>query len=178
VQTLRDTLGDYGMAIHAHRAMHASFDRNPKHGISMWFLAKMMRLIGVDQIHSGTAVGKLVGSREEVKGIASVLRDSHVKEKHNMFLEQNWGKIKPAFPVSSGGVHPGLIPDELEIYGKDLVLLVSGGIHGHPRGTRAGAKATMQALEATRKKISLEEYAKTHAELRQALEKWGRMSPK
>src|SRR3989337_2062295 len=31
VQTLRQTLGDYGMAIHAHRAMHASFDKNEKH---------------------------------------------------------------------------------------------------------------------------------------------------
>lgn len=178
VQTLRETLGDYGMAIHAHRAMHASFDRNPRHGITMQFLAKIMRLIGVDGIHSGTAVGKLVGNKEEVKSIASVLRDSNVKERKNMLLEQNWGGIKGAFPVSSGGVHPGLIPDELEIYGKDLVLLVSGGIHGHPKGTRAGAKATMQALEATKKKISLEEFAKTHKELREALEKWGRMKPR
>ena len=58
------------------------------------------------------------------------------------------------------------------------MLLVSGGIHGHPRGTRAGAKATMQALDATREKIRLEEYAKTHPELKQALEKWGRLKPK
>jgi len=178
VQTLREVLGDYGMAIHAHRAMHASFDRNPKHGISMQFLAKIMKLIGVDQIHSGTAVGKLVGSKDEVISIASVLRDTNVKPKKGFLLEQNWGRIKEAFPVSSGGIHPGLIPDEMKIYGKDLMLLVSGGIHGHPQGTRAGAMATMQALEATKKKISLEQYAKTHKELKQALEKWGRMKPK
>jgi ribulose-bisphosphate carboxylase large chain len=178
VQTLRDTLGDYGMAIHAHRAMHASFDRNDKHGISMQFLAKIMKMAGVDQIHSGTGVGKLVGSKEEVQAIASVLRDNNVKEKKKIILEQNWGKIKPAFPVSSGGMHPGLVPDEIEIYGKDVILLVSGGIHGHPKGTRAGAKATMQALEATKKKISLENYAKTHTELREALEKWGRLKPR
>ena len=178
VQTLREVLGDYGMAIHAHRAMHASFDRNEKHGISMQFLAKLMKMVGVDQIHSGTSVGKLVGSRDEVTSIASVLRDNNINPKRGFLLEQDWGKIKSAFPVSSGGIHPGLIPDELKIYGKDLVLLVSGGIHGHPKGTRAGAKATMQALEATKKKISLEEYAKTHAELREALEKWGRFHPK
>ena len=178
IQTLRDVLGDYGMAIHAHRAMHASFDRNPKHGISMQFLAKLMRLIGVDEIHTGTGVGKLVGSQEEIKAISSLLRDRNVKERKHLILEQNWEKIKPAFPVSSGGLHPGLVPDELKIYGKDFVLLVSGGIHGHPKGTRAGAKATMQALEASKKKISLEEYAKTNVELRQALEKWGRLRPK
>ncbi|MEK6842663.1 MAG: type III ribulose-bisphosphate carboxylase, partial [Nanoarchaeota archaeon] len=177
VQTLREVLGDYGMAIHAHRAMHAAFDRNEKHGITMEFLAKIMKLAGVDQIHSGTAVGKLVGSREEVLSISNILRETHVKPYKKILLEQDWGKIKPAFPVTSGGLHPGLVPDIMDIYGKETVMLVSGGIHGHPKGTRAGAKATMQAIEAVNKKISLEEYAKmpNHIELKQALEKWGRM---
>lgn len=175
VQTMRNVLQDYNMAIHAHRAMHASFDKNPKHGITMQFLAKTMKLIGVDEIHSGTAVGKLVGTKAEVQAISSVLRDKNVRERKGLILEQKWGKIKPAFPVSSGGLHPGLVPDEMDIYGKDVVLLVSGGIHGHPKGTRAGAIATMQALEATKRRISLEEYSKSHIELREALEKWGRM---
>ncbi len=175
VQTMRNVLQDYDMAIHAHRAMHASFDKNPKHGITMQFLAKTMKLIGVDQIHSGTAVGKLVGTKAEVQAISSVLRDKNVRERKGFLLEQSWGKIKPAFPVSSGGLHPGLVPDEIDIYGKDVVLLVSGGIHGHPKGTRAGATAVMQALEATKKHTSLEAYAKSHVELKQALEKWGRM---
>lgn len=178
VQTLRDVLGDYGMAIHAHRAMHASFDRNPKHGITMQFLAKLMRLIGVDQIHAGTAVGKLVGNKHEVQGIANVLREKKTKANGRMLLEQDWGHVKPAFPVSSGGLHPGLVPDVIRLFGNDFTLLVSGGIHGHPKGTRAGAKATMQAIEAVQEGISLEEYAKSHTELRQALKKWGRLKPK
>jgi len=177
-QTLRDVLGDYKMALHAHRAMHASFDRNPKHGVSMQFLAKTMKTIGVDQIHSGTAVGKLIGSKEEIQAIASVLRDQKVKRRKNIILDQDWGNMKRAFPVSSGGLHPGLVPEEIDIYGNDVVLLVSGGIHGHPKGTRAGARATMQALEAKSKKIKLEEYARSNIELKQALEKWGRLQPK
>ncbi len=177
VQTLRDVLGDYGMAIHAHRAMHASFDRNPKHGMSMPFLAKLMRMIGVDQIHAGTAVGKLVGGLDEVQSNANILREIKVKPFKNILLEQDWGKIKPAFPVASGGLHPGLIPDELKIFGKECVLLVSGGIHGHPRGTRAGAMAAMQAIEATMEGTSLEEAARGNRELKQALEKWGHMKP-
>lgn len=176
VQTLRNTLGDYGMGIHAHRAMHASFDKNEKHGISMWFLAKIMKTIGVDQIHSGTAIGKLVGTRHEVLDIANVLRQKRVKaEKH--LLDQDWGKMKPAFPVSSGGLHPGLIPEELDIYGKDVIMLISGGIHGHPRGPRFGARASVQAIEAHNKKITLQEYAKNNKELREALEKWGKTKP-
>jgi len=178
VQTLRETLGDYKMGIHAHRAMHAAFDRNPKHGITMQFLAKLMRLIGVDQIHGGTAVGKLVGDRHEVQSIAETLRGHNVKEDKNVLLKQDWGSIKPAFPVASGGVHPGLVPDIMEILGNDCVILVSGGIHGHPKGTRAGAKASMQAIEATQKHISLEEYSKKHKELREALDKWGHLKPK
>ena len=59
VMTLRDYCSDLGLAIHAHRAMHATFTRNKKHGLSMQFLAKIMRLVGVSQIHTGTAVGKL-----------------------------------------------------------------------------------------------------------------------
>lgn len=179
VQTLRETLGDYKMAIHAHRAMHASFDRNPKHGITMEFLAKIMRLAGVDQIHSGTSIGKLVGDKTEVRSIANILRETNTHSYKNILLDQDWQNIKPAFPVSSGGLHPGLVPDIIDIYGNDLILLVSGGIHGHPKGTRAGAIATMQALEAYKKKISLESYAKlpNHNELKQALDKWGRMKP-
>ncbi len=178
VQTLRNTLGDYKMAIHAHRAMHAAFDRNEKHGISMQFLAKTMRMVGVDQIHSGTSVGKLVGDKEEVSSIANVLRETNTQAYKKIILNQHWGNIKPAFPVTSGGLHPGLIPDVMDIYGKDSVMLVSGGIHGHPHGTRAGAKASMQAIEAYNEKISLEEKAKSSLELREALQKWDHIKPK
>lgn len=174
VQTLREECGDLGLAIHAHRAMHAAFDRNPKHGISMYFLAKIMRLIGVDEIHVGTAVGKLVGTKKEVVSIADMLRKSNVEEG----LHQKWGSIKPVLPVSSGGLHPGILPTVMHILGNDCTLLVSGGIHGHPKGTRSGAVAAMQAIEATMEGIDLKDYAIDHKELQQALEKWGYFKPK
>ncbi len=176
VQTMRDECNDLGLAIHAHRAMHAAFDRNPKHGLSMYFLAKLMRLIGVDEIHSGTAIGKLVGSKKEVTQIANVLRECKIKD-GNM-LSQDWGSIKPTLPVSSGGLHPGLIPSVMNILGNDCTLLVSGGIHGHPKGTRAGAKAVMQAIEATMDGVDLNEFAKKNKELKQALGKWEYYRPK
>ncbi|NJD52496.1 MAG: type III ribulose-bisphosphate carboxylase [Candidatus Methanoperedens sp.] len=176
VQTMRDECGDLGLAIHAHRAMHAAFDRNPRHGLSMYFLAKLMRLLGVDEIHSGTAIGKLVGSKKEVTQIARVLRDHKIE--NDGMLSQDWGSIKPALPVSSGGLHPGLIPSVMSILGNDCTLLVSGGIHGHPKGTRAGAKAVMQAIEATMDGIGLNEFAIKNNELKQALGKWEYYMPK
>jgi ribulose-bisphosphate carboxylase large chain len=177
VQELRDHLTDLGMAIHAHRAMHAAFTRDATHGISMPFLAKTMRLIGVNQIHSGTAVGKLVGEKSEVKAVADILRERISPEVEGTLLGQDWGTIKTAFPVSSGGLHPGLIPDVMSIYGNELVLLVSGGIHGHPKGTRAGATASMQAIEAVMEGVTLEEKAHHARELHEALEKWGAYKP-
>ncbi|NJD77476.1 MAG: type III ribulose-bisphosphate carboxylase [Candidatus Methanoperedens sp.] len=176
VQTMREECSDLGIAIHAHRAMHAAFDRNPRHGISMYFLAKIMRLIGVDEIHTGTAVGKLVGTKKEVVGIANMLRDSHVEP--GSVLAQDWGSIKPVLPVSSGGLHPGLVPSVMRILGNNCTLLVSGGIHGHPDGTRPGAKAVMQAIEATMEGTDIKEFAQTHRELQQALNKWGDLKPK
>lgn len=178
LQTLRETCHDYKMAIHAHRAMHAAFDRNPRHGISMLFLAKIYRLMGVDQLHVGTVVGKLVGSRHEVLDIKNQITRSRIKEKKSQLLMQNWHGIRSVLPVSSGGIHPGIIPDVLRMMGNDIALLVSGGIHGHPGGTRDGATAAMQAIEAFMQGISLHQYATSHTELRVALEKWGYLRPR
>ena len=178
VQTMRDVCGDYKLAIHAHRAMHASFDRNPKHGMTMLFLGKMMRMIGVDQIHVGTAVGKLVGGKHEIVDIKEEITKDKINYEQERMMAQDWGNVKPTLPVSSGGVHPGIIPDILDILGNDIGLLVSGGIHGHPKGTRAGAKASIQAIDAHMQGTTIEEYSRTHIELKQALEKWGRLKPK
>jgi ribulose-bisphosphate carboxylase large chain len=82
------------------------------------------------------------------------------------------GDIKPVLPVASGGLYPRLVPALLETFGNDVVLQAGGGIHGHPDGTVAGAKAMRQALDATLKGLTLEEYAKTHKELKVSLEHW------
>ncbi len=169
LQTLRES--NFKMAIHAHRAMHAAFDRNPKHGISMMVLADFARLIGVDQIHIGTGIGKLEGDIEDIEDIAEEISMKDVKATDKR-LKQKWGKINSVFPVSSGGLHPGHIPFLIKHLGKDLVIQAGGGVHGHPSGTRAGAKAMRQAVDAVMKGKSLKEYSKTHGELGEALKKW------
>jgi len=157
VQSLREE--DLGLVIHAHRSMHAAFTRNKKHGISMLVLAKISRLIGVDQLHIGTAVGKMEGPREEV-----------VETKDA--ITRKWYDIKDVFPVCSGGLHPGLVPELIGITGNDIIIQAGGGVHGHPEGTRKGAMAMRQAVDAVMNSISLEEYAKEHRELQAALDKW------
>ena len=180
LEYIRDLAEDHGLAIHAHRAMHAAFTRNPYHGISMYVLAKLYRIIGVDQLHVGTAgVGKLEGGKWEVIQFARVFREEHyVPEKNDVFhLEQKFHHIKPGIPVSSGGLHPGNLPGVIDALGTDIVLQIGGGTLGHPDGPRAGAIAVRQALDAIIKGIPLDEYAKTHKELARALEKWGFVTP-
>jgi ribulose-bisphosphate carboxylase large chain len=169
VQTLREA--NFKTAIHAHRAMHAALDRNPNHGMSMMVIADFARLIGVDTLHIGTGIGKLEGKIKDIEELQEEIEKMRVKETQKR-LAQKWGKIKPVLGVSSGGLHPGHVPFLIKHLGKDLVLQAGGGIHGHPFGTEAGARAMRQAVDATLKKISLNEYAKTHVELEEALKLW------
>jgi ribulose-bisphosphate carboxylase large chain len=145
--------------IHVHRDMHAAFTRDKSHGISMLVLAKLIRLVGGDQLHTG-AVGKMQGNVKEIQEI-------------NHFLRSEWYGLKTTMPVASGGIHPSLVPANLDAFGIDIVLQAGGGIMAHPMGIRAGARAMVQAMEASLKGISLREYAKNHEELKVALNTFG-----
>ncbi len=172
VQTIRDL--DLGLVIHAHRAGHAALTRNKKHGISMLTVAKIARLIGVDQLHIGTAVGKMEGSAAEVREIEGEIEDMIIQpNKKQHVLEQRWHNIKPVFPVCSGGLHPGLVPELIKIMGKNIIIQMGGGIHGHDMGTMKGAAAARQAIDAALKHVNLKKYANSHVELQKALDKWG-----
>lgn len=157
LQTLRDA--DFNLVLHAHRAGHAAFDRNAEHGINMKVIARISRIIGIDQLHIGAAVGKMFETHEEVL------------ETRKALVDDLYG-VKKVFPVASGGLEPLMIPELYKTFGKDIIMQFGGGIHGHPNGTVSGATAARQAIDATLKNISLEKYAQSHKELKQALEKW------
>ena len=89
-----------------------------------------------------------------------------------MPAKREMGGLKPVLPVASGGLHPRLVPALMETFGNDFVIQAGGGIHGHPEGTVAGAKAMRQAVDATLEGKTLEEYAKNHKELALALKQW------
>jgi ribulose-bisphosphate carboxylase large chain len=160
------------LPIHAHRAGHAMFDRNPEHGMKMEVIAQLARMVGVDTLHIGTAYGKMTGGKEEVLHIEQEMESEFTKEtKEN--LAQKWYSVKSVFGVASGGVYPGIVDKIIKLMGNNIVIQAGGGVHGHPIGTIAGAKAMRQAVDATLKKIPLKKYAKNHIELTEALKKWG-----
>jgi ribulose-bisphosphate carboxylase large chain len=164
VQQVRERCEKHGLAIHAHRAMHAAFDRVETHGVSMRVLAQVARICGVDHIHTGTAdLGKL--ENEDTVGI-------------NEWLYSDLYGLNDVLPMASGGLHPGLVPELVERVGTNVGIQAGGGVHGHPDGTHAGAKALRQAIDATMKGIALDEYADEHPELATALDEWGTRTPR
>jgi ribulose-bisphosphate carboxylase large chain len=164
VQTVRERCEDLGLAIHAHRAMHAAFDRIENHGVSMRVLAQVARLVGVDHIHTGTAdLGKL--ENEDTEGI-------------NEWLYSDLYGMNDVLPMASGGLHPGLVPELIDRVGTNVGIQAGGGVHGHPDGTHAGAKALRQSIDATMAGVPLDEYATDHPELATAMEKWGTETPR
>jgi ribulose-bisphosphate carboxylase large chain len=159
LQTLRNANEGLNLVLHAHRAGHAAITKNAKHGIAMKVIAKIVRIIGLDQLHVGTIVGKMFEGKKEVIENCKALK------------EEMFG-LRKVMPVASGGLHPLHIPELLKNFGSDVVLQFGGGCHGHPLGTTAGAKAIRQALEASMQGIDLKDYSKTHKELKVAFEMW------
>lgn len=146
--------------IHVHRTMHGAFTRDKAHGISMLVISKLVRMTGGTNLHTGSYMGKMAGETEE----NDLCRDA---------LREEWHGLKRVFPVASGGIYPAKVHGNLDGYGIDCIVQAGGGVHGHPDGTTAGARAMVQAVEAWQKKIPLKEYAKDHKELETALKYWG-----
>lgn len=196
VQTLRRKYPD--VFIHFHRAAHGAFTReeNPI-GFTVLVLSKFARLSGASGIHTGTAgVGKMAGSPEE--DIIAAHNILHFKDKghffeqswatipeqdkdaldlvhkdfaHHVILEEDdWRGMKKCCPIISGGLNPTLLKPFIDVMGGvDFITTMGAGCHAHPKGTKAGATALVQACEAYSKKISIEKYAKTHKELAEAI---------
>jgi ribulose-bisphosphate carboxylase large chain len=149
------------LPIHVHRTMHGAMTRDPEHGINMKVFAKLTRMVGGDALHVGTfGVGKMKGAAREDLANRDACLTLEVPYRRTM-------------PVASGGVHPGMLKRLVEIAGLDLQMQAGGGVSGHPRGVRGGAMAMAQAVDAATAGIDLQEYAKDHEELGEALRKWG-----
>jgi len=201
VQTIRRHYPD--VFLHFHRAGHGAFTREESpFGFTVSVMTKFARLAGASGIHTGTAgVGKMAGSsKEDVMAINHALKlfskgdyfsqiwsevpqnDSDLAEaikKEEQGYDYSdigyWRIMKKTTPIISGGLNPTLLGKFLDIAGTvDFITTMGGGVHSHPMGTKAGAKAVLQAYEAWEKKIPIEEYAKDKEELRVAIEFYGK----
>lgn len=173
VQELREAAEALGLIVHANRAAHAVLTRTPGHGVSMLALGKLCRLAGVDELHIDPVWGKTGGDAGEARLLqANLTRTAVEPARHGPCFPQQWGGMEPVLPVVSGGLSPLLLPQVWDLFGNDVMIQLGGGIHGHPMGTGAGARAVRQALEAAMNGTPLTAQAERHAELRIALEVW------
>jgi 2,3-diketo-5-methylthiopentyl-1-phosphate enolase len=85
------------------------------------------------------------------------------------FFTQPWWNIKPMFYAASGGTTQMAVPHIIKAIGTDCILAAGGAVHGHPKGSEAGARSMRQAIDAVMQGVDLVEYARSHIELAQML---------
>jgi ribulose-bisphosphate carboxylase large chain len=125
VMTMRDYCSDLGLAIHAHvRCMQPLTETRST--ASRCTSSQSSCALSVSRRSTGDCGGNLTGTKTESILLADMLRNKKIKEVPHQCLIRT-GEDQECVPGLFGGLHPGLVPDVLDIYGKDLVLLVSGG---------------------------------------------------
>jgi len=165
----------YNMFTHAHRAGYAALHRG-NYGYNFGILEKFYRMIGLDQVHVGTGVGKMDGAPHSIRRFARIAQNTEIKAsiaEAGLDKSRFIPSIKPFMPVASGGLHAGLTEGLYEIFGNDFTMQAGGGVHGHPKGSEAGARALRDAADAIAEGVTLEEKAKTSKELAEELKLFG-----
>ena len=144
----------------AHPALAGALGSAPEHGIAYRVvLGTLMRAAGADAVLFPSSYGTVALPREEIHGITEAL-SAPLKG------------VKPAFPGPSAGIHPGLVTQILQDYGLDVIINAGGGVHGHPKGGRAGALAFRQAIDLALQGLPLKGNQEA-PELAEALRLWG-----
>lgn len=144
----------------AHMDLAGAYYSSEWHGVSSHLiLGKLPRLAGADIVVFPAPYGK-----------APVLGDKFENVARNLAFP--FYHVRPTFPMPSGGITPKMVPAVIKDLGPDIVIGSGGGIHAHPQGPVAGAKAFRQAIQAVMQGQPLEKAAEEHAELKIALDTW------
>ena len=147
------------LPIHGHRNGWGMLSRHPLLGMEFRAWSVFWRLAGVDHLHTNGLRNKFFEADDSVVASARALLDAP----------------RPVMPVLSSGQWAGQAPDTYRRLGTtDLMYLCGGGLLAHPGGPAAGVASLRQGWEAALAGRPLEDYARDHVELRQALEAYAR----
>jgi ribulose-bisphosphate carboxylase large chain len=153
------------LPIHGHRNGWGALTRCPWLGLEFVAYQKLWRLAGVDQLHCNGLRNKFWEPDE------SVVRSARA------CLAPLFSGRAPytVMPVLSSAQWAGQAPDTFARVGTvDVMYVCGGGIFAHPGGVAAGVASVRQAWDAAMAGRSLEDHARDHSELRQALEWYAR----
>ena len=107
---------DAGFAVLAHPSLSGAF-LGARHGIAARLLwGDVFRAAGADGVIYPNAGGRFPIRLDECLAVAEHLRGP-------------LGRLRPAMPVIGGGVDLGRVPEWLRRYGRDLVVLIGGGLY-------------------------------------------------
>lgn len=105
------------LPVMSHPALLGSFTAASQHGISHYALyGQIMRLAGADAVVFPNWGGRFAFSKEECVSIVDA-------------TQEEMGNIKRIFPVPGGGMTIERVPEMLEVYGRDVIFLMGGGLH-------------------------------------------------
>lgn len=108
---------DLGLPIISHPALQGSLTVNPGSGIAHGVIFGLLnRLAGADACIFPSYGGRFHFTREECRD---------VKEG----CENEMNHLKPIFPVPAGGMSLGQVPEIIEFYGPEVILLIGGDLH-------------------------------------------------
>ncbi len=141
----------------AHFDFIAPLTKAPFYGVHSRVITKLQRLVGCDMIiFSG------LGSRMKTP-------EREVFENVNACLDP-MGSVKPALPVPAGSQWAGSLGPLHKMMGhKNFAIVPGRAVFGHPGGPASGARSLQQGWDAVTAGVSLEDYAKDHDELAQAI---------
>jgi ribulose-bisphosphate carboxylase large chain len=141
----------------AHFDFIAPLTRAPYHGVHSKLLTKLQRVVGFDAIiFPGFGTRMKTPDKEVLQSVDECLKPL--------------GGMKPCLPVPAGSQWAG---STVRLYEKlktvDFGIVPGRAVFGHPLGPKAGAASLLQGWEAASKGFTLEEYARSHPELKAAV---------
>lgn len=145
------------LPLFSHFDFIAPFTQSRTFGVHLKVITKLQRLAGYD-----AQIYQELGSRMHTA-------TSDVVEAYRACVEP-MGHLKPSLPVPAGSQWAGSLRDLYELFDSlDFGIVPGRAVFSHPMGPAAGASALLQGWQAVAKGVSLEEYAATREELRQAI---------
>jgi ribulose-bisphosphate carboxylase large chain len=125
-----------GLPVMAHPAFGGSLVTAPGNGFSHATLyGTLMRLAGADTTVYPNYGGRFAFSRAECAGIAAA-------------SAAPLGRIAPCLPAPGGGMTTDRARDMFEVYGRDFILLIGGGLHRRGPDLADNARFFVQLLAA------------------------------
>lgn len=156
---------DIQLPVLGHCAMSGALSASNLSGIDVSLLVgKIPRMLGLDSVLIYSPGGRFL------------LDESKYTEIVNMH-QQPFYHLKPVMPFPGGSIHPGVVRKTVDRTGIDCIISAGGGIHGHPMGSVAGAKAMRQAIDLVMKNednVEIEQLT-AYPEYQAAIKKWGKV---